>query len=372
VGEVLAAREMIRLIRENDPQVSLVISVTTKTGYEVAQRTYEDVDLIFFFPMDLSPFVARTFRRIRPDLIVMVELELWPNFFLHARRRGVDIVFVNGRITRRSFEGYRMIGWLLGQVLPFMEVVSVQNKLYGERLVLLGARGDRVKITGNMKYDNIRTAGDADFISRMKAELGLSDGDRPLIGGSIHPGEDEILVSIYTRLRNRFPTLRLILAPRHPEQFDRAQRVVQAAGEEVVRRTSIAQGQASERGAVILLDTVGELSAVYGLAEVIFVGGSMIPHGGQNMLEPAGLGKAVLFGKYTHNFRTDVSLLLDAGAALEVESEEDLESRIIELLEDPAKIEDLGRRARELIEAHKGASLKNFELLQEVFFGRWR
>jgi 3-deoxy-D-manno-octulosonic-acid transferase len=368
VGEVLAARELVGLWQRERPGWDVVVSVTTKTGWEVAHRTYPDVARVIFFPMDLSPFIARTFRRIRPDLIVMVELELWPNFFLTARRRGVPVVFVNGRITRRSFEGYRIIGWILAQILPHVEILSVQNTTYGERLVLLGARGDRVWVTGNMKYDNIPTDPAPDFVESLRRDLGIGPDDRLLIGGSIHPGEDEMLLGAYRRLRDRFPSLRLVLVPRHPEQFDRVERLVRGAGEKLLRRTQAADVPQKD-GSVILLDTVGELGAAYALAEVIFVGGSLVPHGGQNMLEPAGLGKAVLFGRYTHNFATDVGLLLEAGAAVEVDSAEDLERRLAELLANPEGGKALGEKARALIASHKGASRRNFELIDRIFLG---
>jgi 3-deoxy-D-manno-octulosonic-acid transferase len=373
VGEVLAARELIRLVREGNPDLDIVISVTTKTGYEVARRTYgDDVEHIFFFPMDQSPFITRTFARIRPDLVVMVELELWPNFFLHARRLSIPVVFVNGRITARSYEGYRIIGWLLRQVLPCVEIVSVQHQDYAERLVLLGARHDRVKILGNIKYDNIPIGPDEALVARMSRELGIAPEDRPFIGGSIHPGEDEMLLRLYRELKVEFPELRLILVPRHPEQFDRAERLARSAGEEVVRRTTLQEGAPQKERPVILLDTVGELSAAYSLAVVIFVGGSLVPHGGQNMLEPAGLGKPVLFGPYTHNFRHDVELLLGAGAAIEVPSAEALGQQLRRLLEHPHEAELLGRKAQEFIAEHHGASQRNYELLDEVFFKGWR
>ncbi len=366
VGEILAARELIRLMREKRPEIEIVLSVTTKTGFGVAKKNYPDVSKIFFFPMDISMFVSRTMRRIRPDLIVMVELELWPNFFLCARRRGVPVAFVNGRITRRSFEGYRMIGWILDQVLPACEVVAVQNRLYGERLVLLGAGGDRVKVTGNMKYDNISTAPDAEFAGRLRSDLGIGAGERVIIGGSIHPGEDETLLAVYSALKDRFADLRLVLVPRHPEQFDRAERLARSRGMDVVRRTA-GPATSSAGRPVVLLDTVGELGAAYALAEIIFVGGSLVPHGGQNMLEPAGLGKAVMFGKHTFNFKTDVDLLLSNGAAIEVGSAEELQRNFEALLSDMQRTAELGRRARDVIVSQKGASARNFFLLEGVF-----
>ncbi|MCU0722284.1 MAG: 3-deoxy-D-manno-octulosonic acid transferase [Planctomycetes bacterium] len=360
VGEILAARGLIRALSQ-DPRFEVALSTTTRTGFEVAGRTFPGLPL-FHYPLDLSGFVRRTMDRVRPSLVIMIELEVWPNFLLAAGRRGVPVAFVNGRITRRSWESYRYLGWILRPVFGGIPLFCVQNDEYASRLLHLGAPGDRIRITGNVKYDNLPAAPDPAETARLREELGLAGGDTVLLGGSVHPGEDEALVAAFRALSPSRPGLRLVLVPRHPERFDQAEAVVRGAGLPCHRRTA---GRA-EAGArpVWLIDTMGELGRLYAAADVVFVGGSLVPRGGQNMMEPAALGKPVLFGPSVHNFKEDAALLLEAGAALQVPGPEALAPAVEGLLADPARARALGEAAARAVASRRGATRRTIEALE--------
>jgi len=363
VGEVLAARSLIRALFE-DPRFEIVLSTTTRTGFAVARKTFPDVP-VFHFPLDLSFCVRRTFRRVRPALVILVELEIWPNLLLHARRRGLPLTFVNGRITKRSAESYAVLSWILAPLLGATELFCVQNDVYASRLVHLGARGESVRITGNLKIDNLPADPDPARAASLRETLGIRRDETALVGGSIHPGEDEILVKAFLALSARFERLRLVLAPRHPEKFDRAREVARKHGLACRRRT---EGPApAGESPVLLLDTMGELQDVYAAGDLIFVGGSLIPHGGQNMMEPAALGKPVLFGPHIHNFREDAAFLIEKGGALKVEGPEALEAALSDLLSDPEKGAAMGRAGARAVGEKRGATDRTLDALETVY-----
>ncbi|MHC4601383.1 MAG: 3-deoxy-D-manno-octulosonic acid transferase, partial [Planctomycetota bacterium] len=364
VGEVLAARSLVQALHE-DPRFEVVLSTTTRTGFEVASKRFPDLPR-FHYPLDLSPVVRRVLRRVSPALIVMVELEVWPNFLLNADRMGIPVTFVNGRITRRSAESYPYLAWILRPLFRKTGLFCVQNEEYASRLLHLGASGDRIRITGNLKYDNLPGAPEPDAAKALAGDLGLADGEIVLVGGSIHPGEDEALVAAFRRLQERFDSARLVLVPRHPERFDRAEEIVRKAGLTVHRRTAGAPEGGTKP--VLLIDTVGELGRIYAAANLVFVGGSLIPHGGQNMVEPATLGKPVLFGPHVHNFREDAAFLLDREAALRVNDEEALAEALIALAGDPARAEAMGKRGASAVRERRGATARTLKALETAYF----
>lgn len=364
VGEVLAARSLIRSLSA-DPRLEVAVSTTTRTGQDVARRTFPELP-VFHFPLDLSRFVRRTLRRVDPVLVILVELEVWPNFLLNARRMNVPYTFVNGRITARSAQSYRFLSWILKPEFEKVALFGAQNDEYASRLVHLGARDESVVITGNLKYDNLPDAPDPERIASLRGELGLSSDDRALVGGSIHPGEDKALLAAYGELLRDHPELRLVLVPRHPERFDTAEAAITEAGFACHRRTA---GTAPVDGSpVILGDTMGELAALYGAADLVFVGGSLIPHGGQNMMEPAAFGKPVVFGPHCHNFKEEVALLLGHGGAVQVTDLASLKATLGELLADPERAATMGRAARDTVALRRGATERTLSALERSYF----
>ncbi len=369
VGEVMLVRSFVAKLKTEYPEADIVISTNTSTGHETALKNFPGLT-VFYFPLDLSAAVRRAFGRIKPSAVVLVELELWPNFLAVARRRGVPVVVVNGRITERSARRHRMFGAMSRCVLGRVAHFAVQNEEYAARLEGLGVGRDRISVSGTMKYDSVATEVAPEVVAGYRRALRLAPGENVVIGGCTHSGEDELLIEYAKEQMNRQDAknanqnLRLILVPRHRERADAVERLIREAGLVPVRKTAIDAGTVPEgferQAHVILVDTTGELARLYSVATVAFVGGSLVPHGGQNMIEPAALGVATVFGPHTRNFRDTVELLRSGRAAIEVEKPEMLGPVLDGLLENAAQRDELGRRARQLVEECKGATERNF------------
>jgi 3-deoxy-D-manno-octulosonic-acid transferase len=277
-------------------------------------------------------------------------------------------MLANGRISEKSYRDYRILQRIIPEPLDRIAVYCVQTECYARRFRELGVPGERIFVTGTMKLDNIPAQPDPEEDERLRRVFRIAPDDRVLIGGSTHPGEDETLLRIYRGLRRTHPGARLILVPRHPERLAAVADSIRAAGFPVERKTALDRDVAREisRDAVILVDTMGELARIYGVADVVFVGGSLVPHGGQNMMEPAGLGKPVLFGPHVENFQETVDVLRDGRGAVLVNDESQLETEITRLFEDVSAAREMGRRAREAVLAHRGATGRMLAVFRDV------
>jgi len=362
VGEVNAVRPLVEILSRERPDLDVRISTTTDTGQRTAQRFF-GADRCFYYPLDLSWAVRRTFRRVRPDLVVLVELELWPNFVREARRRGVPLVVVNGRIREPTVRFYRLMPWLFRPAMheASRNLFCVQNETYRERFVRAGVPPGMVHVVGNMKYDAMRTEREPDASNRLRVALGLSTGDRVWVGACTWPGEEDICLRVHRRLLEREPGMRLVLAPRHVERADDVERCIIAAGFEC-RRCSRGGGPTGA-DTVGLLDCIGVLGYCYDFAEFAFVGRSLTSGGGHNMLEPAALGVVPVFGPRTENFESEARLLLESGGAVRVEDEKDLEAALTRLAVDAPLRETMGRRAREAVLGRRGAARRHLDVL---------
>jgi 3-deoxy-D-manno-octulosonic-acid transferase len=290
--------------------------------------------------------------------VFLVELELWPGFLAAAARRGIPVIVVNGRISERSFRGYARIRRLLPQ-LDLIHLYCVQNRTYAERLLKLGVPPGRVVVTGNMKFDGVQTRDGMRPDPELAALLGLRTGDRVVVAGSTHGSEERILHETVDAARGRSGlALRLIVAPRHPERTGGVLDAIAAARGSAVTLSQLRSGAASvsDPRTTVVVDTIGELERFYGLADVVFVGGSLVNHGGQNMLEPAALGKPTLFGPHVHNFRADVDLLLAGGGVRMVQDRAELLEQVCEWLSHPEAAAAFGQRALDVIAANQGAA----------------
>jgi 3-deoxy-D-manno-octulosonic-acid transferase len=300
---------------------------------------------------------------------VLVELELWPNFIAAAAQRQIPLVLINARVSDRSYRSYRWIRPLLHRVLPHLQHIAAQNQTYANRLFDLGAPAQRITITGSIKFDRIETNRNNARTTEIGRSFGLQPDETLLIAGSTQAPEEELALAAYRALHTEFPKLRLMLVPRHKERFAEVVALAKRSGA-VLQRSHLAlsahatnlTAQSAERP-VLILDTLGELSACWGLADIAFVGGSLSRRGGQNMIEPAGFGAAVLFGPHTHNFKDVVALLLDADAARVIPKPEDFSSTIRDLLLNPQQASEMGRRAQQLVTAQRGATQKTVELI---------
>jgi len=365
VGEALSARTLVEMIDGERPDWDVVVSTATETGQAVARKSFGE-DRVVYCPFDFSWTVRRAFDRIRPSVLVLLELELWPNLIREAHRRGVPVTVLNGRITERSFRGFRRFRAFFAPTFARVARFAVQTEEYARRLGALGVAADRIAVTGSVKYDAVRTGLDDGAAAEARAELGIADGERVILAGSTHPGEDEALLGAYAALKEDSGPLALVLVPRHPEQYDRVAAAVTGRGLELVRKTELGAGAERPEGAVVLVDTMGELGRLYAAADVVFVGGSLIEHGGQNVMEPAGLGKPCVFGPHMWNFQDAVDALLAggaAGAARQVASADELAGAVGALLSDANAASEMGEAARRCIEERKGATRRNFEVL---------
>ncbi len=364
VGEMNLVRPLVQALAKERPDCEIVLSTATNTGRATAERLYPG-RRVFYYPLDFSWAVGRSLSRIRPSLILLVELEVWPNLLSAAARRGVPVAIVNGRLSEGAFRRYRLIGPLVARWLRNVALFCVQSPTYAERLKALGAPADRVVVTGNMKFDAAPAApeGLKAELQNLAASFGLGPDEPLLIGGCTWPGEDEALLDMYPRLKRQFPALRLLLAPRQADRFGPVEQLVRRAGLPCIRRSALKEGRTGGPGAVILLDTLGELGRLYALGTLVFVGGSLIPRGGQNTIEPSALAKPVLFGPHTANFRDVNEELLAHGAARRVADAAELEAALRDLLARPEAAAEMGRRARQVVDKHRGATRRTIEAL---------
>ncbi len=365
VGEVKAASTLIERLRAEYPTAELVLSSTTPTGHGLARKLHPDLR-VFYYPLDFGLFPRRALDRVRPACVLLVELEVWPNFLQAAAKRRIPVAVVNGRMSERSFGGYRLVRRLLPQ-FQSIACFCVQDESYRRRLRALSIDPRRICVTGNIKYDSVALKDASARSAEVRAWL--SPDDRiVLVGGSTHGEEDIGVARVARALEQRLARrIRLVLAPRHPERAAVVREALQAAGMTSVSWSALPP----ERGAlgddtIVVVDTIGHLETFYGACDIAFVGGSLVPHGGQNMLEPAVLGKAVVFGPHVANFRTDVRLLLEADAVVQVRDYEQLATALEQLILDPDRRAALGHRAVERIRDNQGATERTLARLRPL------
>ena len=366
VGEVLAAKSLVDVLERELPDHEIVISTTTKTGQEVARKHYPG-KRAFYYPLDFSWSTRRVMRCVRPEAVILMELEIWPNFLLSTSATQVPVLLVNGRISHKSFRQYILLQRVIPEPMDRVQLYCVQTKTYAERFREVGVKPDRIHITGTMKFDTIPTEGVDELRAEMRRELGIESGDRVLLAGSTHPTEEETLYGIFEELVREHPEFRFVVVPRHPERLDEAEEMLTRRGATVVRRTELTDGIPGRP--VVLVDTMGELARIYAVADLVFVGGSLIPRGGQNMMEPAGLGRAVIFGPHIQNFQESVDILLDAGAALMVRDAGELREAVFRMVREPDLATSMGERARQVVIDNKGASARIMNLIRPFFSG---
>ena len=359
VGEVLASRGLLAEIKRRFPNRRLVVSTTTVAGQELAQRGLPGVDAVFYAPVDSRGAVRRALDRVNPSLLVLMETELWPNLIHAARRRGTRIAVVNGRLSPRSFPRYRAIRPLLRPLLAEVDLYLMQAEPHAERARAIGAPAERVNVSGNLKYDVAEPA------APDPALAGILEGRHPVwVAGSTVGGEEEIVLAAFRKLREQAPGARLVLAPRHPERFDVVAQLVEAGDLRSARRSLLNGGPpAAESIEVLVLDTIGELASVFGHARVAFIGGSLVPRGGHNVLEAAAAGCPVIVGPHMENFQEIASEFLGAGALVQVRDAEDLVPALLALWNDPARRQEVGQRGRRLLERNRGAIARTADAL---------
>ncbi len=370
VGETLSAAPLARLLRSRRPDVELFVSTVTLTGQETAAKTLGKVaDALFYFPFDLPWTCAKFLDRVRPDVVVVLETELWPNFIAACARRGIPLVVLNARISERSFRGYRRFGFLFSRVLRSVSAFSAQTDDDARRLVALGAAPSSVAVAGNMKFD---VAPPREEASPFRAWLleEKARGTSWFVAGSTHEGEDGQVLRALRAARDVNPAVRLLLAPRHPERFEAVAELCVREGLEVARRTRLDLARPAPPAAVVLLDSVGELLAAYAAADVAFVGGSLVPKGGHNILEPALYGVPTIVGPHMENFREIATVFTSGRAVRQVGGGAELAGELSRWASDPGPYAETGRNASELLAAFRGATGRNAAIVERALSRR--
>jgi 3-deoxy-D-manno-octulosonic-acid transferase len=371
VGEVNLAATLVTELRAAHPEWQLMISTTSRAGYELARKKYAALT-VFYCPLDFSWAVRTAVRRVRPSLIVLAELELWPNLIAAAKEQGARVAIINGRLSDKSFPGYRRIRPLISHVLRQVDLIAAQNDESAGRFRELGSPPDRVHVTGSLKYDGAQTDRDNPRTAALCKLAGFADDDIVFLAGSTQEPEEQIAIDIFRHLAAQHRRLRLIIVPRHPERFDAVANLLNESGLPWLRRSQLSARssglapRSSLPAPILLIDTVGELSAWWGAAHIAFVGGSFGSRGGQNMIEPAAYGAAVSFGPNTWNFRDITTALAAADAAVVVRDAKELEGFVRRCLADPAYVSILGARAQALVRSQLGATARTTRLLETL------
>lgn len=356
VGETRAAIPLIKALRSQYPQAVLLLSNVTETGHAIAQGVKE-VDERLFFPLDASWVVRRVLQRVKPDHVLIVETELWPNFIRQCHRLQIPIQLVNGRISDRSFPRYRRVKPLLQPLLEQLTGYCMQSQMDAERIAQLGAPSELITVTGNLKFDMESTLPPDLSPQQLRSEFGLDLQSKIWVAGSTHSGEEEQVVAAYQRLLETHSDLLLILVPRHPERCKSVSDLLTNATLPWRLRSQHSE-QPLSHGGVLLVDTIGEMLKFYHMAELVFVGGSLVPTGGHNILEASLLRKAVVFGEHMHNFREIAALIEKAQGAGRVSDGDALFDLVDSLLRTPEKCQQMGEKSWSLLQENAGASHK--------------
>jgi 3-deoxy-D-manno-octulosonic-acid transferase len=365
VGEVLAARPLVDELRGRYPGFRIFASTTTVAGQQLAKRQLAAADGIFYFPIDFGWVVRRVFDRVRPRLLVLMEGEIWPHVLREARRRGVRTAIVNGRVSARSFPRYRLLAPAMRRVLGDVDAICMQSEEGARRMTLMGADPARVRVTGSLKFDAVKLPPPSAHgrpRDRVLRFFAVAPTRPVIVAGSTMRGEERPVLQAFRRIKSSQPAALLILAPRHTDRFTEVMHISRGEGFATARRTELAI-DADPRADVVVLDTIGELALVYQLATVAFVGGSLVPTGGHNILEPAVYGRPVVFGPSMSNFAEIAELFLTHGAAVQVRSERELEETLISLMGDSVRRAGLGAAARALVDATRGATDRTLEVV---------
>lgn len=366
VGETIAVKPLLAALKERFPHKKIVLSHVTETGRGVADEVAE-ADLCLYFPFDLPCAVKSVLENVKPSLIVIVETEIWPNFLKTARRMDIPAVLVNGRISDRSFARYMKFGWVFKRVLGDFAAICAQSAEDARRLTAIGAPAAIVHETGNLKYDIPVTSVTPERGAGLREKYGIPSGALVITAGSTHNGEEGLLINAYRQLLAERNDLFMVVVPRHPERVGGVVELLRSEGLRFALRSEL-DGEVSpfRAGEVLLVDTIGELMEFYALSDVVFVGGSLVPVGGHNALEPVSLGKPVIFGQYMHNFREISELLMACGAALGVQDGEELVAALRTLIADGERRAEAAGNGSRFLEAGRGSTKRHLEIIASL------
>jgi 3-deoxy-D-manno-octulosonic-acid transferase len=368
VGETVAVAGLVQEVQRAFPERRVFLSHVTPAGREAGEARLPAVAGRFYAPLDWRWAARHALARLRPALVVIVETELWPNLLRAAQQAGAHVVLVNARLSRRSVRGYKLARPFIRRVLADVDAICAQSEADAERFRQLGARPERVRMVGNLKFD-ARPPQLGEFARALKMALRRAERGPVLVAASTMPGEEPLILEAWDSIQARYPKALLILAPRHPARFDEVGRYLTRAGMPFVRRTTLkvegwGLSQQLAAASILFLDTIGELAGIFELADLVFIGGSLVPTGGHNLLEPAYWSKVITFGPHMENFRDIARLFLEAGAAIQIRTPEEL-AHTAWLLENVEARRRLGSSARQVLDQNSGATARTLDCLRE-------
>ena len=364
VGEVVAASSIIREFKRQEPEIPVLISSGTASGYEMAQRIIPEADAVIFYPPDLPGLPGRIVGQVQPRAYVPVETELWPNFLRVARRRSIPVIMVNGRIGEKNVDRYSQMRRMFTKMLDTVERFCMQSTIDAQYIIRLGADPRRVIVTGNTKYDQNYSQVTEEERQQLLAELGFAGQGPVIVAGSTHKGEEEVIVEGFKEIRTVLPAVKLLLAPR---DTPRSEKIAELVARQGLRARLRSRMPVEAAGAdVVVLDTIGELGRLYSLADVVFVGGSLAPHGGHNILEPAAQGKPIVVGPHMFNFKDTYALFSDRGACATVLDGNALAEKLLEILSDKILATRMGWESAAIVAENQGAAVRTVAHLREI------
>jgi len=364
VGEVTAAAPIVSLLREIYPEACIVLSTSTETGQEMARRLVTDATSYIYYPLDILPVVKKIIDGVNPDIFVPVETEIWPNFIRICSERGIKIAMVNGRISPRSFRQYRKTRFFWKRIMNMIGTIGAISAIDASRLGALGVDPSKIHVMGNAKYDSLAAGADDFLRDEIAAKLDISPGAKVFVAGSTHEGEDDVVLKVYRGLLERYPDMLMIIVPRHPERGGAVLSLASDEGfDDCITMTGINRGERRAGRRIIVIDVIGELFKAYSLATMVFCGGSLVPRGGQNILEPAAWGKVVLYGPSMEDFMDERERLEMTGGGITISDGNELFDEMLKLMEDPETLHRKGEAGREMVASSTGAAQRYAEMI---------
>jgi len=364
VGEVFCSVPLIKKIKKEFPNLKIVLTTMTSMGNETAKVCLPETDQVLFLPIDHPLFIRSAIKKIQPSILLIAETELWPNLLRFCGKNGIPIVLFNGRISQKSFRRYLLFKFFFKECLKYVSLFLMQTEEDRMRIIEIGGGSQKTRTVGNLKFDQTFPSLTQEAMDETAKTLGISKKGNVLIAGSTHSGEEEILVALYKELKKKDPNLLLILAPRHLERLEEVERILRKESLSWLRRTALSLDTSQSdrvQPEVILLDTMGELLGIYSLGTLIFVGGSLVPIGGHNPLEPLFFRKCVLFGPHMFNFLEISSRLIETGGAIQVVGRNDLFSQLKHLFSDEGARKEVGEKGYQFLQRHQGATERMME-----------
>lgn len=365
VGEVLSAIPLVNRLKEHSPAIDIVLSASTRTGYDIAGRRFKNsLNGIFYFPYDLAFSVKHITKKIDPDVVVIVETDIWPNFLFEMKRRNIPVILVNARLSKKSFVGYHRLRFFTQRLFLYFVHICTQSIQDAGHFQKLGVPMDRVTITGNIKFDDESRIPGSEEIEALKKSMHIPQTRKILLAGSTHPGEESKLLNAFLRIKKKGMDLCLVVAPRNPKRAESVYGVFHSAGLSVALMKELKEKSKDKSHDVIVVDRLGVLKRLYAVADIAFVGGSLVNCGGHNPLEPAACSKPLLFGHDMSDFSDISKMLLEAGGAIRITDASSLYSATTSLLKDPEKAREMGRNAFQVFKANKGAVGKTMAVIE--------